>query len=139
MKAYRIKPDYMDLWGNGYEDIVTQEQLEAITRGWEMRPEEVMDQLEELPGEAVELFAAYGALGREKAPVFSAKVPATDAYDTVTVYVPHHLAENAVGETLVEIGDGAYLLDEVLRCQDDAPVLRWFDGTWHAEKLEVVG
>lgn len=46
-KSYKIKDEYLDLWGeDATEDtIITEEELEMITRGWDKKPEDVMDQL----------------------------------------------------------------------------------------------
>ena len=48
--TYKIKSEYLDLWEGGdtpYDPdrIITEEELEAIARGWEMTPEELLDQL----------------------------------------------------------------------------------------------
>ena len=45
--TYKIKPEYLDLWGSdATEDtIITEDDLEMITRGWEKTPADVMDQL----------------------------------------------------------------------------------------------
>ena len=44
---YRINPDYIDLWGDEANEntILTIEQIEDITRGWDKTPDDVMDQL----------------------------------------------------------------------------------------------
>ena len=46
-KAYRIKPEYLDKWGpDAYPDtLVTWNDIEMIARGWDMKPEELLDQL----------------------------------------------------------------------------------------------
>jgi len=46
-KKYKIKPEYLDLWGDDAteETIITEAELEMITRGWEKEPDDVMDQL----------------------------------------------------------------------------------------------
>ena len=50
MATYKIKPEYMDVWGeDANEDtVLTDEDLEMITRGWGMTPDDVMDQLIEI-------------------------------------------------------------------------------------------
>ena len=50
MATYKIKPEYMDLWGeDANEDtVLTEEDLEMITRGWGKTPDEVMYQLIEI-------------------------------------------------------------------------------------------
>ncbi|MBO7662795.1 MAG: hypothetical protein J6U01_05450 [Clostridia bacterium] len=52
-KMYKIKPEYMDLWGEDAteETIITKEELEMIARGWEKDPEELLDQLIEVSEE----------------------------------------------------------------------------------------
>ena len=47
MRTYKIKPEYADLWGEDVDEdtVITEEELEMITRGWETTPEDVMDQL----------------------------------------------------------------------------------------------
>ena len=47
MKTYRIRPEFLDLWGSdATEDtVLTDDDLEMITRGWEKTPADVMDQL----------------------------------------------------------------------------------------------
>jgi len=44
---YRVKPEYADLWGADItpETIISDSDLESITRGWEKTPADVMDQL----------------------------------------------------------------------------------------------
>ena len=45
--TYKIKPEFLDLWGSdATEDtIITEDDLEMITRGWDKTPADVMDQL----------------------------------------------------------------------------------------------
>ena len=47
MKTYRIKPEYLAQWGEDAteETILTEDDIETITRGWEKTPEDVADQL----------------------------------------------------------------------------------------------
>ena len=47
MKTYRIKPEYLALWGEDAteETILTMDDIESITRGWDKTPDDVMDQL----------------------------------------------------------------------------------------------
>ncbi|MBR4352727.1 MAG: hypothetical protein IKQ01_06615 [Bacteroidales bacterium] len=44
---YKIKKEYLNLWGEeATEDtVITSDDLEMIARGWEKKPEELMDQL----------------------------------------------------------------------------------------------
>lgn len=44
---YKIKSEYIDLWGAEANEntILTENDLEAIARGWEKTPADVMDQL----------------------------------------------------------------------------------------------
>lgn len=44
---YRIKPEFFDLWGSETTEdtVISESDLEMITRGWEKKPEDVMDQL----------------------------------------------------------------------------------------------
>ena len=50
MKTYKIKEEYLDNWGADATEntILTLEDVEEITRGWDKTPEDVMDQLIEL-------------------------------------------------------------------------------------------
>lgn len=50
MKAYKIKEEYLDRWGEDVtaDDIVTQEELERLASEWEIPVEELMEQLEEI-------------------------------------------------------------------------------------------
>lgn len=47
--VYGIKAEYLDLWG-AYEDcIIAENDLEDITAGWDKTPDDVIDQLYEIP------------------------------------------------------------------------------------------
>ena len=45
--TYKIKPEYLDMWGeDATEDtVLTEQDVEDITRGWDKTPADVMDQL----------------------------------------------------------------------------------------------
>ena len=45
--TYKIKPEYLDQWGEDAttDTIITEDDLEMITRGWGKKPEDVLDQL----------------------------------------------------------------------------------------------
>lgn len=45
--TYKIKPEFIDQWGADAteESIITEADLEMIARGWEMKPEDLLDQL----------------------------------------------------------------------------------------------
>ena len=45
--TYKIKEEYLDLWGeDATEDtVITEDELEMITRVWDKTPADVMDQL----------------------------------------------------------------------------------------------
>ena len=45
---YKIKPEYLDLWGEDAteETILDEEEIKAIARGWDKDVSEVIDQLE---------------------------------------------------------------------------------------------
>ena len=47
MTRYRIKPEYIDLWGSeaNEETVITQDDVEMCARGWEMDVDELMEQL----------------------------------------------------------------------------------------------
>ena len=79
------------------------------------------------------LFESYGVLAHEKRPVYSDTVPASDAYNIITVEIPdeYPISENASGETLIDINGKTYMLYEVLTNNGDAPCLKWFDGDRH--------
>ena len=49
-KTYKIKPEYIDGWGDDANEdtVLTEEDLEMITSGWEKTPDEVMYQLIEI-------------------------------------------------------------------------------------------
>lgn len=78
-------------------------------------------------------YESYGMLAHEKRPVYSDTIPATDAYNVITVEIPdeYPLSENEAGETLIDIDGSTYLLREVLSNRGDAPALKWFDGKTH--------
>lgn len=44
---FKIKEEYADRWGEEVNEdtIITEEDLEMIARGWDVTPEELMDQL----------------------------------------------------------------------------------------------
>ena len=87
------------------------------------------------------LYESYGVLAHEKTPIYSDQIPASDAYNVITVDIPdeYPLSENAAGETLIDIDGGTYLLQEVLSNRGDHPVLRWFDGrNYRTKTLTVV-
>ena len=45
--TYKIKPEYLAQWGeDATEDtVLTMADIEAITRGWDLTPSDIMDQL----------------------------------------------------------------------------------------------
>lgn len=45
--TYKIKPEFLDLWGEDAteETVLTEQDVEDIARGWDKRPDDVMDQL----------------------------------------------------------------------------------------------
>lgn len=45
--TYKIKPECLDLWGEDAteETVLTEDDIEMIARGWDKKPEDVMDQL----------------------------------------------------------------------------------------------
>lgn len=47
MMTYRIKPEYLSQWGDNAteETVLTWDDIEMITHGWEKTPADVMDQL----------------------------------------------------------------------------------------------
>jgi len=51
--TYKIKPEYLPLWGeDATEDtVLTEADLEMITRGWDKTPADVMDQLIQIGGQ----------------------------------------------------------------------------------------
>ena len=86
------------------------------------------------------LYESYGVLAHEKTPVFSDEIPASEAYNVITVEIPaeYPLSENAAGETLIDIAGNTYLLSEVLKNKGDAPVLTWYDGrSYHTVPLKI--
>lgn len=50
MKAYKIKEEFLDRWGEGVPDgyIVTEAELERLASEWEIPVEELLEQLEEV-------------------------------------------------------------------------------------------
>lgn len=42
---YKVKPEFLDLWGADSSGIITEDDLEMIARGWEKKPEDLYDQL----------------------------------------------------------------------------------------------
>lgn len=79
------------------------------------------------------LYESYGMLAHEKRPVYSDMIPATNAYNVITVEIPdeYTLSENGAGDTLIDIDGETYLLSEVLSNCGDSPALKWFDGQKH--------
>lgn len=73
------------------------------------------------------LYESYGALAHERRPIYSDTIPATEHYNIITVDMPFALAENAMGETLIDIDGETYLLAQVLTCRGDEPCIRWYD------------
>ena len=45
--TYRIKPEFLDMWGAEAteETVLTENDLEMITRGWDKTPADIMGQL----------------------------------------------------------------------------------------------
>lgn len=77
------------------------------------------------------LYASYGVLAREKQPVYTDGLPASDIYDLVTVDLPAGVSilHHAAGGTLVDIDGQVYYLNDILSTDDqDQPILTWFDG-----------
>ena len=52
MASYKIKPEYLNLWGEDAteETIITDDELEMIARGWDKTPAELMEQLTPVEG-----------------------------------------------------------------------------------------
>ena len=85
------------------------------------------------------LYESYGMLAHEHRPIYSDMIPATDAYNVITVEMPYPLSKNAMGETLIDLDGETYLLAEVLTNFGDAPCLKWYDGrNEHRKMLKVV-
>lgn len=85
------------------------------------------------------LYESWGMLGKERRPVYSDMIPATDHYDVITVEMPFALAENDFGETLIDIDGKTYLLSDALSDWQDAPCITWYDGKKsHRIMLEVI-
>ena len=42
---YTIKAEYVDLWGDNAEAVITEDDLEMIARGWEKPVDELLKQL----------------------------------------------------------------------------------------------
>ena len=49
-KRYRIKPEFIDLWGSdaNEESVVTESDIERLAVDWDMTPEQIREQLEEI-------------------------------------------------------------------------------------------
>jgi len=45
---YRIKSEYLDMWGTGNVDLLTKEEASNICRGWDQHLEDVLYSLEPL-------------------------------------------------------------------------------------------
>lgn len=50
MASYKIKPEYLNLWGEDAteETIITGEDLDMIILGWDKTPAELMEVMEQL-------------------------------------------------------------------------------------------
>ena len=48
MATYRIKPEYIALWGDEANDetVLTEDDIEMIAHGWETPVDEIIDQLD---------------------------------------------------------------------------------------------
>lgn len=48
MATYKIKPEYIDLWGDEANDetVLTEDDIEMIAHGWEKPVDEIIDQLD---------------------------------------------------------------------------------------------
>jgi hypothetical protein len=89
----------------------------------------------------IDLYESYGVIAHEKTPVYSETIPASSAYDVITVDIPdqYPLSRNELGETLIDIDGVTWLLREVLKNKGDHPALRWFDGRrYHTIQLKTV-
>ena len=49
-KRYKIKPEYLDLWGSeaNEDSVVTESDIERLAVDWDMTPEQIREQLEEI-------------------------------------------------------------------------------------------
>ena len=47
--VYGIKEEYLDLWGEDEDCIISGNDLECITAGWDKTPDDVIEQLYEIP------------------------------------------------------------------------------------------
>lgn len=61
MMTYRIKPEYLDRWGEDAttDTVITENELETIARGWETTPDALMDQLYEDTPENVRWYTEW--------------------------------------------------------------------------------
>lgn len=85
------------------------------------------------------LYESWGMLGKERRPVYSDMIPATEHYNVLTVEMPFQLSENGIGETLIDLEGETYLLSDVLSDWGDAPCIKWHDGNKaHRVMLEVI-
>ena len=48
LRKYKIRDEFVDLWGGDPDAVIDEDELEMIARGWETTPEELMEQLEEI-------------------------------------------------------------------------------------------
>ena len=50
MKQYHIKPEFENQWGSEYSPsaVITEGDIETLSRGWEMSVDEIRSQLEEI-------------------------------------------------------------------------------------------
>lgn len=85
------------------------------------------------------LYESWGMLGKERRPVYSDMIPATDHYNILTVEMPFPLKENEMGETLIDLDGKNYLLSEVLSDWNDMPCIKWYDDQKsHRVMLDVI-
>ena len=51
LTRYYVKPEYLDKWGEDTTEstMLLPHEIDSICRGWDVKPETIMDQLEEVP------------------------------------------------------------------------------------------
>ena len=47
--VYGVKDEYLDMWGADTDSIITEDALADIARGWDKDPDDVIEQLYEIP------------------------------------------------------------------------------------------
>ena len=108
---YRIKPEFLDKWDGGPDDIVYGQFVEMIARGWEIPFGEVLDQLELIPAAKISIDNGHTFVSPEKA------LESVD-FETMVEYMDERIA-GTVHDKFAPCDDLEFLVEYLKRATEN--------------------